>query len=114
VVAHFHYVLSLGAVFALFAAFYYWFRILVGSYNENLGYLHFILTFIGVNMTFFPMHFLGLKGQPRRIPDYPDEFAFWNLISSFGSLITAVGVILLIVLVIDGYRSKDAKHCIKP
>jgi len=73
----------------------------VGIYNEQYGFLHFILTFIGVNMTFFPMHFLGLAGQPRRIPDYPDHYSFWNLISSFGSLITAIGVVVLIILIIN-------------
>jgi len=92
VVAHFHYVLSMGAVFALFAGMYYWINKISGAkYIEELGQIHFWLTFIGVNITFFPMHFLGISGMPRRIPDYPDTFAFWNYVASFGSYISIVG-----------------------
>ena len=98
VVAHFHYVLSLGAVFAIFAGWYYWFPKMTGlMYSEALGKLHFWLTFIGVNMAFFPMHFLGLSGMPRRIPDYPDAFAGMNQISSFGAYLSAIGLIVFFV-----------------
>jgi len=91
VVAHFHYVLSMGAVFAMFAAFYYWFEKITGcKYNELLGQIHFWLMFVGVNLTFFPMHFLGLAGMPRRIPDYPDAYSAFNLIASYGSLVSFV------------------------
>ncbi|HEU0069709.1 MAG TPA: cbb3-type cytochrome c oxidase subunit I, partial [Alphaproteobacteria bacterium] len=100
VVAHFHYVLSLGAVFAIFAGFYYWFGKMSGrQYPEWLGKLHFWLFFIGVNLTFFPMHFLGLQGMPRRIPDYPDAFHGWNYVASIGSYISGVSVLVFLFLV---------------
>ena len=95
VVAHFHYVLSLGAVFAIFAGFYYWFGKMTGKpYNEFLGQLHFWLFFIGVNVMFFPMHFLGNDGMPRRIPDYPEQFAYYNQIASYGYLLMAAGMLV--------------------
>ena len=88
VIAHFHYVLSLGAVYGIFAGFYYWIGKISGrQYPEWAGQLHFWLFFLGVNLTFFPMHFLGLQGMPRRIPDYPDAFAYWNNIASIGAYI---------------------------
>jgi cytochrome c oxidase subunit 1 len=100
VVAHFHYVLSMGAVFALFAGFYYWVGKMTGrQYPETLGQLHFWVFFIGVNITFFPMHFLGLAGMPRRIPDYPDAFADWNLICSFGSNLSIISALLFFYIV---------------
>lgn len=93
VVAHFHYVLSLGAVFGLFAGFYYWFPKMSGKmYSEFLGQLHFWVFFIGVNVMFFPMHFLGLSGMPRRYPDYPAAFEKWNSLATFGYKIMAVGM----------------------
>jgi cytochrome c oxidase subunit 1 len=95
VVAHFHYVLSLGAVFTIFAGWYYWFPKMTGyMYSEPIGKLHFWLTFIGVNIVFFPQHFLGLAGMPRRIPDYPDAFADWNFISSIGAYISGFGTLV--------------------
>jgi cytochrome c oxidase subunit 1 len=98
VVAHFHYVLSLGAVFAVFAAWYYWFPKITGyMYSEFWGKLHFWTTFIGVNIVFFPQHFLGLSGMPRRIADYPDAFAGWNYVSSVGSYISALGLVIFFI-----------------
>ncbi len=102
VVAHFHYVLSMGAVFALFSAWYFWIPKILGlDYNELLGKVHFWILFIGVNLTFFPQHFLGLQGMPRRISDYPDAFAGWNLISSYGSIISVVATWLFLKLLYD-------------
>jgi cytochrome c oxidase subunit 1 len=100
VVAHFHYVLSMGAVFGLFGGFYYWIGKITGlQYPETLGQIHFWITFIGVNLTFFPMHFLGLAGMPRRIPDYPDAYAGWNAICSFGSYLSVIGALLFFYVV---------------
>ena len=97
VVAHFHYVLSLAAVFAIFGGWYYWFPKMTGyMYSETIGKLHFWLMFVGANMTFFPMHFLGLAGMPRRVADYPDAFAGWNLVASLGSYISFAGFIVFL------------------
>jgi cytochrome c oxidase subunit 1 len=97
VVAHFHYTMSIGSVFAIFAGWYYWFPKITGyTYSEILGRLHFWLMFIGANVTFFPMHFLGLAGMPRRIADYPDAFAGWNLIASIGSYVSFAGLIIFL------------------
>jgi len=100
VVAHFHYVLSMGAVFGIFAGWYFWIEKITGlRYPEVLGKIHFWLFFTGVNITFFPMHFLGLAGMPRRVPDYPDAFAGWNAIASFGSYVSAISVVFFFYIV---------------
>ena len=107
VVAHFHYVLSLGSTFAIFAGWYYWFPKITGyMYSEFLGKLHFCLTFIGVNLAFFPQHFLGLAGMPRRVADYPDAFAGWNFVSSIGSYISAIGFIVFLVGIAHAFNRK--------
>jgi len=102
VVAHFHYVLSMGAVFGIFAGFYYWVGKMTGlTYTEALGKIHFFVFFIGVNLTFFPMHFLGCMGMPRRIPDYPDAFAAWNDVASLGSIISVFSIIIFFYMIYD-------------
>jgi cytochrome c oxidase subunit 1 len=107
VVAHFHYVLSLGAVFAIFAGFYYWIPKMSGyRYNGFLGGLHFWVMFIGVNIVFFPQHFLGLQGMPRRYIDYPEAFTYWNHISSIGYVITAVGVLIFLITVAEMFIAR--------
>ena len=108
VVAHFHYVLSLGAVFAVFAGWYYWFPKITGyMYSEFWGKLHFWVTFIGVNIVFFPQHFLGLAGMPRRIADYPDAFSGWNYVSSVGSYISAAGVFIFLIGMVLAFVRKE-------
>ncbi|MGE3149563.1 MAG: cytochrome c oxidase subunit I [Pseudorhodoplanes sp.] len=107
VVAHFHYVLSLGAVFTIFAGWYYWFPKMFGyMYNETIAKLHFWLTFIGVNIVFFPQHFLGLAGMPRRIPDYPDAYAGWNHVSSYGAYISTLGLLVFLVGLAEAFIKK--------
>lgn len=108
VVAHFHFVLSMGAVFGIFAGFYYWIGKMSGyQYNERLGKIHFWLTFIGVNVLFFPMHFLGLAGMPRRIPDYPDAYAGWNYVSSMGGFLTGFATLFFLYIVYRIFRDKE-------
>ncbi|MEO6606987.1 MAG: cytochrome c oxidase subunit I [Aestuariivirga sp.] len=107
VVAHFHYVLSLGAVFAIFAGWYYWFPKITGyMYNETIAKVHFWLTFVSVNLVFFPQHFLGLAGMPRRYIDYPVQFAGWNYWSSVGSYASGAGVIVFLYGVFLAYAKK--------
>jgi cytochrome c oxidase subunit I len=109
VVAHFHYTMSLGAVFAIFAGFYYWFPKMSGyMYNEGLAKLHFWVMFIGINLTFFPQHFLGLAGMPRRYIDYPDAFQLWNQVSSIGSFLSGGSLLIFFYCVYDAFKRKEA------
>lgn len=109
VIAHFHYVLSLGAVFAIFGGWYYWFPKISGyMYNETIGKVHFWITFIGVNILFFPQHFLGLAGMPRRTVDYPDAFHGWNQVSSYGSYIAGFGVVVFFFGMAEAFIKKRA------
>ena len=104
VVAHFHYVLSLGAVFAIFAGWYYWFPKMTGKmYREVLGQLHFWVMFVGVNLIFFPQHFLGLQNMPRRYVDYRESLAFWNEISTIGYFVMIVGMLIFVIAMIDAF-----------
>jgi cytochrome c oxidase subunit I len=108
VVAHFHYVLSLGAVFAIFAGWYFWFPKITGyMYSEVLAKAHFWVTFIGVNLLFFPQHFLGLAGMPRRVADYPDAFAGWNFVSSIGAYVAGVGLLIFLVGMVHAFVRKE-------
>ncbi len=108
VVAHFHYTLSMGALFGIFAGYYYWIGKMSGrQYDEKLGKIHFWLTFVSVNLTFFPMHFAGLAGMPRRIPDYPDAFWGWNMISSVGAFLGAVSALLFVYIAWKAFRSGE-------
>jgi len=111
VVAHFHYVLSMGAVFGIFAGWYYWHGKMFGyHYNKWLAGLHFWTFFIGVNVIFFPQHFLGMQGMPRRYIDYPAEYAFWNYVSSMGALITAVSMVVFFVVVIEAFLMRNKRR----
>jgi len=108
VVAHFHYVLSMGGVFGIFAGFYMWCKQITGRpYNEMQGQIHFWIMFVGVNLTFFPMHFLGLAGMPRRIPDYPDAYSGWNAVVSFGSVLTWVSFMYFTYVVYSILTNKN-------
>jgi cytochrome c oxidase subunit 1 len=109
VVAHFHYVLSLGSVFGIFAGFYYWIGKMSGrQYPEGLAKIHFWMMFLGVNLAFFPMHFLGLAGMPRRYPDYPEAFAGWNLVASIGAFVSAASLVLFLYICYRTFASKEA------
>ena len=113
VVGHFHYVLSIAVLFGMFASFYYWISKIVGfTYNETLSRIHFWLLFIGVNVTFIPMHFLGLAGMPRRIPDYPDIYIFWNKVASFGSIITLIGIVFFFLIIWKMFVGQESKWTI--
>ena len=104
VVAHFHYVLSMGAVFSIFGGLYYWFEKITGlKYSEILAQIHFWTFFAGVNLTFFPMHWLGVAGMPRRIPDYPDAFSVFNKIASWGSYVSALSFFVFIFVLIESF-----------
>jgi len=110
VVAHFHYVLSMGAVFSMFGGIYYWFDKITGvAYNEILGQIHFWIFFIGVNFTFFPMHFLGVAGMPRRVPDYPDAFYAYNKIASWGSYISAWSILVFFFVLYESFSRRKKK-----
>lgn len=100
VVAHFHYVLSLGAVFGIFTGYYFWSPLVLGlNYNKNLARVHFVLLMIGTNITFMPMHYLGLNGMPRRIADYPDSYNAWNEVATFGALLSSLSMFVFAAVV---------------
>ena len=107
VVAHFHYTMSLGAVFSIFAGFYYWFPKMTGyMYDERLAKMHFWLLFVGINLTFFPQHFLGLAGMPRRYIDYPDAYWQWNFVSSIGAYVAGVATAVFLYTVYEAFARK--------
>ncbi len=107
VVAHFHYTMSLGAVFSIFAGFYYWFPKMSGYlYDEAKAKIHFWLIFVGINLVFFPQHFLGFAGMPRRIIDYTSAYTFWNFVSSIGAFIAGIGTLLFLYILYDAFKAK--------
>jgi len=111
VVGHFHYALSMGAVFTMFSGIYYWFDKITGLYySETLGQIHFWTFFMGVNITFFPMHFLGVAGMPRRVPDYPDAFYIFNKIASWGSYISAFSAFIFFFTIAEALLSNRKAH----
>src|ERR1700742_1527682 len=115
VIAHFHYVMGVAAVFAIFAGWYYWFPKMSGyMYNETIGKLHFWVTFLGVNLVFFPQHFLGLAGMPRRYVDYPEAFAHWHFISSIGSYISGFAVLVFLFGVFQAFLIRKERAADTP
>ena len=109
VVAHFHYVMSLGAVFSIFAGFYYWFPKMTGYlYDERLAKWHFWVSFVGINLTFFPQHFLGFQGMPRRVVDFTEAYAVWNLVSSIGAFISGAGTLIFLYVIYEAFTAKRA------
>ncbi len=111
VVAHFHYTMSLGAVFSIFAGFYYWFPKMTGYlYNEAMAKWHFWLMFVGINFTFFPQHFLGFAGMPRRVVDYADAYWLWNFVSSIGAFISGAGTIVFLYLIYEAFKAKRRRR----
>jgi cytochrome c oxidase subunit 1 len=107
VVAHFHYVLSIGAIFAIIAGFTYWVPLFLKiAFNNKWLAGHFWVILVGANLTFFPQHFLGLSGMPRRYSDYPDFYSVWNLVSSFGSAIAITRLIFLNFIILEGFLSE--------
>ena len=107
VVAHFHYVLSMGAIYALLAAFYYWIGKITGyQYNEKWGLIHFVVFTLAINIVFLPMHFLGISGMPRRIPDYSDAYSSWNSLMTVGSFMTVISIFIFLYIVSSVFNHK--------
>lgn len=111
VVGHFHYVLSMGAIYALFAGFYYWIGKITGyQFNNILSLIHFWIFTIAINIVFFPMHALGLSGMPRRIPDYPDGYSNWNYIMTYGSFLTFFSILIFLYLISNLFKLVKVNH----
>jgi cytochrome c oxidase subunit 1 len=106
-VAHFHYTMSLGAVFSIFAGFYYWFPKMTGYlYDEKIAKWHFWTTFVGINLAFFPQHFLGFQGMPRRVVDYTPAYETWNFVSSIGAYIGGIGGLIFLYMLYEAFTAK--------